>query len=78
MAHLHEVKDKRKEDGSSPRLFENTNGGDGGGRKLDNVFQNVGQMADRFSQIQRVSSSPDEEADNDTDDWESASDVGLD
>jgi len=78
-AHLHEVNDKRKEVGSSPRLFENTNGSNGGGDgELDNVFQNAGQMADRVSQIQRASSSHDEGADNDTDDWESASDVGLD
>lgn len=76
MAHLHEVKDKRKEDGSSPRLLENTNGSNGG--ELDNVFQNADQMADTVLQIQRVSSSHDEGADNDTDDWESASDVGLD
>jgi len=72
--HLHEVKDERKEEESSPRLFEDDSNGGGDG-KLDNFFQNA---ADSVSQIQRVSSSHDEGADHDTDDWESASDVGLD
>jgi len=52
--------------------MDDSNGGNDG--DVDDVFR----IADRALQIQRQSTSRTEGTDNDTDDWESASDVCLD